>query len=318
MNKSSFKTHAPRSAGLVQSSFCEPDLKQVHKKILIFVGGGKNHLKPFLVEGRKLGLNVVCASFSELAYFLDSSGKPVSLKIDGYDLKNFDLIYIRLVGRRFEDVSIVADYAHKNRIKLVDSRLPLTKGLETKLLYEASLPVPKTFFSSVLEIAKVSPRIFGFPFVIKSTTGKQGHGVWSPENMEELKELASELKEKEDKGGRFISQEFIKAGVRIRVFVVGGKAKAGLVRPTKWWKRFRADKPEKSSFIKVPLKYALLAEKAIKALGIDVAGVDILQEDSTGKLYVLEVNSAPRWESIKKDTGLNVEAEILKFLSKLQ
>lgn len=295
----------------------------MNKNILILVGGNKNHLKPFLLEARKMGLNISCASFSELNYFLSSSNKPASLRVGDKDLKGFDLIYIRLVGKRFEDVSIVADYARENRIIIVDKmyeesrfiRLPLAKGLEAKLLYEASLPVPKTYFSSFLKILEVSPQVFGFPFVIKITTGKQGHGVWSPENMEELKKLAYELEQKENNGERFISQEFIKAGVRIRVFVVGGKAKAGLVRPTRWWRRFRNDKPEKSSFIKVPFKYSILAEKAAGVLGIDVAGVDILQEDSTGKLYVLEVNSAPRWASIKKDTGLNVEAEILKFLT---
>jgi len=288
----------------------------MNKNILILVGGNKNPLKPFLVEGSKLGLNVIGASFTELSYLINSDSKSFCLKVGNKDLKYFNLIYIRLVGRRFEDASLVADYAHKNRIKLVD-RLPLAKSLEMKLLFEAGLPVPKTVFSSLVSVSEDLSNILGFPFVIKSTTGKQGHGVWSPENMEELKRLASELKEKEDSGWRFISQEFIKAGVRIRVFVIGGKAKAGLVRPTKWWKRFCADKPEKSSFIKVPLKYALLAEKAAKALGIDVAGVDILQEDSTGKLYVLEVNSAPRWASIKKDTGLNVEKEILEYLSSL-
>ena len=277
----------------------------MNKNILILVGGGKNHLKPFLIEGEKLGLNLTCASFSELNYFLDSNTKSLSFKIGNKDLKNFDLIYIRLVGKRFEDAS------------LVGGKLPLTKGLETKLLFEAGLPVPKTVFSSLATTQKDLEEILGFPFVIKSTTGKQGHGVWSPKTKEELQELINKLQERELQGERFIFQEFVKAGVRIRVFVIGGKAKAGLIRPTKWWKRFRDDKPEKSSFRKVPLKYALLAEKAAKALGIDVAGVDILQEDSTGKLYVLEVNSAPRWASIKKDTGLNVEAEILKYLKSL-
>lgn len=286
------------------------------KNILILAGGNKNHLKPFSVEGRKLGLQVSCASFSELNYFLNSTGKSFCLRVGKKDLKYLDLIYTRLVGKRFEDTSIVVDYALKNRIKLVDTRLPLAKGLEIKLLFEAGLPVPKTVFSSLATVSKDLDKILGFPFVIKSTTGKQGHGVWSPKTKEELRELVKKLHEKESQGERFIFQEFVKAGVRIRVLVVGGKAKAGLVRPTRWWKRFRDDKPEKSSFVKVPLKYAFLAEKAVRALGIDVAGVDILQEDSTRKLYLLEVNSAPRWASIKNDTGLNVEAEILKFLSK--
>ncbi len=273
-------------------------------------------MQPFLVEGRKLGLKVVCASFSELNYFLDSTGKSFCLRVGRKDLKNFDLVYTRLVGKRFEDILIVADYALKNRIKLADTKLPLAKGLETKLLFEAGLPVPKTVFSSLAAVSKNLDKILGFPFVIKSTTGKQGHGVWSPETKEELQELVNKLQERESQGERFIFQEFVKAGVRIRVLVIGGKAKAGLVRPTRWWKRFRDNKPEKSSLRKVPFKYTLLAEKAAKALGIDVAGVDILVEDKTQKRFVLEVNSAPRWASIKADTGLNVEVEILKFLSK--
>ena len=43
--------------------------------------------------------------------------------------------------------------------------------------------------------------------------------------------------------------------------------------------------------------------------------VDILHEDTTNKAYVLEVNSAPRWEAIAKDTDVNVEREILRFLA---
>ena len=60
-----------------------------------------------------------------------------------------------------------------------------------------------------------------------------------------------------------------------------------------------------------------LAIKAAKVLGIDIGGVDVIQDIETGKLYVLEVNSAPRWESISQDCGVNVEREIVHFLSSL-
>ena len=48
--------------------------------ILILVGGNKNPLKPFLVEGGKLGLNVVGASFTELNYLINSDSKSFCLK----------------------------------------------------------------------------------------------------------------------------------------------------------------------------------------------------------------------------------------------
>lgn len=298
----------------------------MNKNILILVGGNKNPLKSFLVEGGKLGLNVVGASFTELNYLINSDSKPFCLKVGNKDLKYFDLIYLRLTGKRFEDASIVVDYALKNRIKLVDKiygkarfiRLPLAKGLETKLLFEAGLPVPKTVFSSLVSVSKDLDKSLGFPFVIKSTTGKQGHGVWSPKTKEELQEIVNKLLERELRGERFIFQEFVKAAERHRILVIGGKAVAGITRPTRWRNRFTDKDPEKMALIPIPKEDIKLAEKASDVLGIDIAGVDILVEDKTQKRFVLEVNSAPRWASIKKDTGLNVEAEILKLLSKLQ
>ena len=67
----------------------------------------------------------------------------------------------------------------------------------------------------------------------------------------------------------------------------------------------------------VPEGDARLAVEAAGALDINIAGVDIIHEDATGRAYVLEVNSAPRWDSIAKDTGVNVESEILKFLDSI-
>ncbi len=291
------------------------------KKILIIVGGGTKHLSTFGLEGRKLGIDVTLASFSDLEYDFKGTDKEFAITVSGKDLANFDVIYFRLVGKRLEDASIVANYAKGKRIKIVDKiykksqfiRLPLTKGLETKLLFEQGLPVPRTLFLSLHEMAKKAPELLGFPFVIKGTNGKQGHAVWLPESLGELKRLVKDLGPRETLGERFLAQQFIKASIRIRVFVIGGKARAAIVRPTRWRSRFDRGEPLRLSYKKVPLKYAQVAEKAAKSLYIDIAGVDLL-EDIDKKLYVLEVNSAPRWDSIEKDTGLNVEREILKFL----
>ena len=120
-----------------------------------------------------------------------------------------------------------------------------------------------------------------------------------------------------------MAQEFIKASQRIRVFVVGGKAIAAITRPTRWRRRFIAkvngEFPEgrREALLPVPQEDADLAVSAANALDVDIAGVDVIHEDSTGKAYVLEVNSAPRWESITKDTGVNVEREILLYLDSI-
>ena len=64
-------------------------------------------------------------------------------------------------------------------------------------------------------------------------------------------------------------------------------------------------------------KDAKVAVKAAKAVGVDIGGADVVTDDFTGKRYILEVNSAPGWKSLKKDTGIKIEEEILKYLASL-
>lgn len=293
-------------------------------RILILIGGGERSLEPFLKAGRELGQEVKGASFSRLEF---STAGDLGLRLDGEDLADFDLIYLRVVGQRYEDAALVVQYAREKGIPLVDKvfekegliKLPLAKSLEVRLLTKAGVPVPPTYFGSLRQTKEKGPELFGFPFVIKGTTGKQGHAVWSPRDEEELAELAGQLRKKERKGGRFIAQQFIKASQRDRLLVIGDRVVGAITRPTRWRKRFLGkDAPsgKREAIFPVPRKEEKLALAACQVLGIDIGGVDLIREDTTDNLYVLEVNSAPRWASLKKETGVKVEEEIVKFLIK--
>ncbi|RLC31239.1 hypothetical protein DRH13_03310 [Candidatus Woesebacteria bacterium] len=299
-------------------------------KILVIVGGGTRHIKPFVKEAKELGVSLLAASFSDLEYLTDS-GK-VLLTVKGEDVASFSVVYIRLVGKRYEEASLLVNYCRQHGIRVVDRvferedliRVPIPKSVEAKLFIEAGIPVPKTYFGTLDNIREKAPKIFGYPFVIKGTTGKQGHAVWSPRNEKELDDLYEKLQElKEKKKMNFIAQEFTKSSQRSRIFVVGGKALAGITRPTRWRRRFiekvNGEFPEgkREQLNPIPKDEEELALKAAAALQIDIGGVDVLRVDKTGELFVLEVNSAPRWEAVRKDTGLNVEKEIIKFLTKL-
>lgn len=300
------------------------------KNILILVGGGTKHLEVFADEGKKLGLNVLCSSFSKLKYETDSG--EVAVKVDDRDILEFEAVYFRVVGRRYEDAALVRTYCRNHNIRIVDRvyetdgliRIPIPKSIEVKLLVDKGVPVPKTYFGRTSMMLADCPNLYGFPFVIKGTTGKQGNAVWAPKNIEELKELVDKFTPLEREGAaRFIAQEFIKASTRKRIFIIGEKAVSGIVRPTRWRKRFLPKGTKeylgiRESIINVDDEDAELALKASFAVGVDIGGVDIIKEDSTGKNYVLEVNSAPRWASLKKDTGVNMEKEILKYLASLK
>lgn len=57
-----------------------------------------------------------------------------------------------------------------------------------------------------------------------------------------------------------------------------------------------------------------MAVKACKALGLDVAGVDILRSDR-GPL-LLEVNSSPGLEGIEGATGLDLAGKMIQWLER--
>ena len=293
-------------------------------RILILAGGGVKHMSPFLEAGRNLGLDVTISSFSKITFqTLDGA---VKVKIEDRDLRTFDVVYFRLVGKRYEDAALIVAYCRQEGIRIIDRiyekdgviRIPLPKSLEAKMLFEAGLPLPKTYFGSLMAMREVCPVLLGFPFVIKGTTGKQGHAVWSPQTLEELDNLIGELLPKEKLGERFIAQEFIRASQRNRIFVIGESAVAALTRPTRWRKRFNSHPTGvKKKLDPIPSEDAQIALKAASVLGIEIGGADIITEDKTGKKYILEVNSAPRWASIARDAGINIEEEILKYIASL-
>ena len=299
-------------------------------RILIIVGGGTRHIESFAKEAKDLNISLLTASFSDLEYLTE--GNKVVLKVKGEDIASFSVVYIRLVGKRYEEVALLVNYCKQHGVRVVDRvferndliRIPVPKSIEAKLFIEAGVPVPKTYFGKLNNIREKAPKIFGYPFVIKGTTGKQGHAVWSPRNEKELDDLYEKLQVlKKKKKMNFIAQEFTKSSQRSRIFVMGGKVLAGITRPTRWRRRFigkvNGEFPEgrREQLNPIPKDEAKVAIEAASALQIDIGGVDVLRVDKTGELFVLEVNSAPRWESVKQDTGLNVEREIIKFLATL-
>lgn len=299
------------------------------KKILIVTGGKKEKLNSFKEANEGLEQEVILASFSELEYY--SGKKNLVLKIQGTDLAIFDLIYIRMVGKRLEDATLLVNYAKQKGIKIVDQLyetsllMPasVSKAMEMKLFAEAKVPIPPTFFGGLRMIGRRAGKLLGFPLIIKSTTGKKARDVWAPKTQKELEELVEALADQEEKGKRFFAQKFIKASQRVRVLVVGKRVIGAITRPTKWRKRFikkvkgEYPKGKKEAVKEVPESLAKLAVLASAAVKLDIAGVDILVEDTTDKLFVIEANAAPSWKLIAKDVNLNVESQILDYLGSL-
>jgi len=148
--------------------------------------------------------------------------------------------------------------------------------------------------------------------IVKLLEGTQGLGVVLAETKTAAKSVIEAFY---GLNANILVQEFIKeaGGSDIRALVVGGKVVAAYKRQGQEGE-FRSNLHRGGMGVKIKLS-ALEKKTAIaatKALGLNVAGVDMLRSDR-GPL-VLEVNSSPGIEGVERVTGIDVADKIIAFV----
>ncbi len=110
-------------------------------------------------------------------------------------------------------------------------------------------------------------------------------------------------------------QEFIKeaGGADLRAFVVGGKVVAAM-RRTSPPGEFRSNlhRGGTAELTRLSAKERATALKAARTMGLNMAGVDLLQ--SSRGPAVVEVNSSPGLEGIEKTSTIDVATRIIEFV----
>jgi glutathione synthase/RimK-type ligase-like ATP-grasp enzyme len=266
-------------------------------QILILTSGNITKIEEFNnIEG------VTTGTFADINYISDSN----DLMFKDLSLKNFNLIYFRMVGQSLEIATLISNFALKNNIKLVDELysnsilmpMSLAKSIEMRKLSESGINIPQTQFGDFSKLP--------FPFIVKSTSGQKAREVWLVKNEEELEALKST---KFVKGKHYFSQALVPNAERIRVLVVGERAIGAIRRHTKWNKSH-----VKETLNPVPEDIEKLAVSSAKAVGLNISGIDILVNSETNEMFVIEANAAPAWKLINKYCNLKVEDEIVKYL----
>jgi ribosomal protein S6--L-glutamate ligase len=152
----------------------------------------------------------------------------------------------------------------------------------------------------------------GAPLVIKLHEGTQGNGVVLAETKKAAESVIEAFRQLD---ANILVQEFVKEakGSDVRCLVVGGRVVAAMLRqaaPGDF--RSNLHRGGTAEVAKLTLKERRTAVKAAKALGLNVAGVDLLRSDRGP--VVLEVNSSPGLEGIERTTGVDVASEIIEFV----
>jgi len=213
------------------------------------------------------------------------------------------------VVRQFERMGVIVINSSSGISKSRD------KLAASQLMAEANVPIPITAnVGNWQDTVRAVNQVGGTPCVIKSNEGTHGSGVFLAYTEQQAKQLVYQMLERDM---RPLVQEYIQEshGKDIRALVVGGKVVAAMRRRAHG-SEFRSNFHLGGSVepVKMSPRFEKVAITAANKLGLDLAGVDML-EARNGPL-VLEVNSSPGLEGIESVVGEGVVAtEVAKLLN---
>jgi len=271
-----------------------------------------------LIEaGEKKGHEMIIVDHSKCNLVIEKKNPTIIYK--GKEITNIDGVIPRIgasitffgtaVVRQFEMMKV---FTATESQALVRSR---DKLRSLQILSRAGLGLPKTVFSNYSkDVSEVVDAVGGAPLVIKLLEGTQGLGVVLADNKNSAESILEAFNGLQ---ARVIVQEFIKeaGGADIRVFIVDGIVVGAMKRQGKEGEfRSNLHRGGSANIIELTDEEENAALRAAKAMGLGIAGVDLLQS-SRGPL-ILEVNSSPGLEGIESATGKDIAADIIKYVER--
>jgi ribosomal protein S6--L-glutamate ligase len=253
-----------------------------------------------------------------LCYMTIASERP-TIHYKGDELTGFDAIIPRIgasitfygtaVVRQFEMMNV---YSVNESVAISRSR---DKLRSLQLLSRKGVGLPVTGFAHSTKYTRdLIARVGGAPLVVKLLEGTQGIGVVLAETQKAAESVIEAFKGLKE---QILVQEFIhEAGAAdIRCLVVGDKVVAAMKRQGAEGEfRSNIHRGGKASLIRLSPEERATAVRAARIMGLNVAGVDILQ--SHRGPIVMEVNSSPGLEGIETATGKDVADRIIQFIEK--
>jgi RimK family alpha-L-glutamate ligase len=253
---------------------------------------------------------------AELSANVDEEG-VVSVSAAGLGSEAYDaFVLARGMGRTGDpDVQFEIYRALEDGGAVVVNRIDPLLAAQDKfrsswLLARSGVPTPRAAVAQTPRSAEDALRMLQHA-VVKPLAGSLGDGV---ERIRADDTGRASARERIARDGAVYLQAYVPhPGRDVRVFVVGGRARAAMERrapPGEW----RTNVSTGGRVEAVPLEAGLaaVAEAAAEAIGLDYAGVDVVvgPEGPT----VIEVNGNPSWQGILEATGLDMAEAIAEHV----
>jgi ribosomal protein S6--L-glutamate ligase len=241
--------------------------------------------------------------------------------VGGDSLAGYDGVLVRTMPPgSLEQVVFRMDVLHRLRARGVTVLNPpaavevcVDKYLASARLEAAGLPVPPTIVCQHADAALEAFTALGGDVVLKPLFGSEGRGmvrVSDPDlawrTFRTLERVQSVL---------YLQQFIPHPGWDLRAFVLGGRVLAAMRRRANGGWRTNVAQGGAVEAVRLAPAEEELALRAAAALGAPVAGVDLLP-GGDGSWYVLEVNAVPGWRALAPVAGVDVAAELLRFLAR--
>jgi ribosomal protein S6--L-glutamate ligase len=288
-------------------------------KIAILSNGNANYSTKRLVEeAEKRGHKVKVIKYKNCYVLVDEKRPEVYYK--GKKLEGFDAIIPRISNNMTRYGTAILRQFEMQGIWSAAGSLAIMRARDklraTQILARADVDAPKTVLSKNTADIDDLLDVIGLPVIIKLANGTHGNGVVLADSKKVAKSALQALYLTNEDGTNILLQEFIKesAGVDIRAFVVGSQVVASMKRQS-LDDDFRSNlhKGGEGTVIKLTEEEKKVAVKAAKAMGLAIAGVDLMR--STRGPLVLEVNASPGF-GIEKITNRNVAEKIIEYVER--
>ena len=247
-------------------------------------------------------------------------GMSSRLRAAGGSLEDYQVIIVRAIpAGSLEQIIYRMDALHRlenTGVHVLNPAIAIERGVDKyytlTLMEDAGLPVPKTIVNEQFDDAMAAFEALGGDVVVKPLFGSEGRGIIRVSDKDTAYRVFRALEL-----SRYIyyQQAYIPHGNEdIRVFVVGDTAVAAMTRRGTSWKSNISNGARGEPF-KLDKSLADMSVRAVKAVGAEYAGVDVLPIAGGGYSFI-EVNTIPGWKGLVKATGFDVAGYLADFVLK--
>ena len=232
----------------------------------------------------------------------------------GVDIKGVDVVIPRIgasitgyglaVVKHFEMMGVPV----LNDAQAISQSRDKLRALQ--VLCRGGLDVPRTVMAhDRSNVHKLVEEVGGLPIIIKLLRGTQGVGVMIAHTLQEVQTIVNTFW---DLGQEVVLQEFVveSKGRDVRALVVGSRVVGAMRRRAKQGEfRSNIHRGGEGTPIELPPSYLEVAVKAARLLGLEIAGVDMLEGHAGPRL--MELNSSPGFEGLERATKQDIAGAMI-------